>query len=191
MKGYWCFILLAFATSCQPRVLSFTAQPSRISPGDSVHLSWETRGKASMNFHQKKIYVPPDSVETLEFILTATRGKKISAPNIRQVVVGEHHDMLALTLSGIDGDSLVYTAEKDVAFQSYLVASLSVQSGGAVMALHSGHNCVLTSPASSACMQGLPYSGFWQIKIKMTAAQVADHHQIPGAYSLLATITPK
>lgn len=191
MKGYWYLVLLCFGISCQPKVLSFTAQPSRIATGDSVHLKWKTRGKASMSFRQIKLLAPPDSVPALEFILTATRGSKVSAPMPREVVLDQQRDLLALDLSGDDGDSLLYTADKDTAFQSYRMTSLSIIKGDPVAVLHEGHICVLTAPGPDPCMQGLPYSGSWRVKIKKTAAEAANRHLIPGTYSLLVTILPK
>jgi hypothetical protein len=191
MKGYWYLLLLCFGISCQPKVLSFTAQPSRIATGDSVHLKWKTRGEASMSFRQTKVLAPPDSVAALDFILTATRGSKVSAPMVRQVVLDQQRDLLALDLRGIEGDSLLYTADKDTAFRSDRVGSLSIVKADPVAVLHEGHVCVLTAPGPDPCMQGLPYSGSWSVKIKMTAAQAANRHLIPGTYSLLVTILPK
>lgn len=191
MKVWFYIVLVVSAASCHPKVISFTALPTRVKPGDSVHLRWETKGTASMSFREKKIYVPPDSVETWEFILTASCGKKVSAPSIRQVVVGEQRDMLALALDSISGDSLVYSAQKDVAFQAYAVVMLTIRGGDPVTVGHSGQTCVVGSSAAATCMQGLIYSGYWTLKVKMTAAEAADHHRIPGDYFLLATITPK
>ena len=192
MKGYLYILLLGCCISCQPKVLVFTAEPRSVSASDSVHLAWKTRGVASMSFYQKKIYAPPDSVQALEFILTATRGNKVSAPEIRQVVLSQQRDEVALTLAGQVGDSLIYTATKDGAFQSFKVASLSILAGGSITVLHAGQSCVLITPGVAvACMQDAPYSGSWEVRIKMTAAQSADHHQIPGSYSLVATITSK
>jgi hypothetical protein len=191
MKGYF-YIFLLGCISCQPKVVAFTALPPSISSGDSVHLAWRTRGVATMSFHQKRIYVPPDSVQALEFILTATRGGKVSAPEIRQVVLDQRRDEVALNLTGQTGDSVIYSASKDVAYQSFNVVSLSILDGIPVTVLHMGQTCVLTTPGVAVtCMQGIPYSGYWEVRIKMTAAEIADHHQIPPSYSLVATITPK
>jgi hypothetical protein len=191
MKGYFYTFLLG-CISCQPKVLVFTAQPHSISPGDSVHLAWRTRGVAAMSFHQKRIYVPPDSVQALEFILTASRGSKVSAPEIRQVVLSQQRDEVGLNLTGQVGDSVIYSCTKDAAYQRFKVASLSILNGGPVTVLHMGQTCVLTTPVVAVtCMQGVPYSGYWEVRIKMTAAQLADRHQIPPTYSFVATITPK
>jgi hypothetical protein len=191
MKGCFYLILLGCCISCQPKVLLFTAQPSNVSAGDSVHLAWKTRGVATMSFFQKKIYVPPDSVQALEFILTATLGSKVSAPEIRQVVLSQQQDEVALTLTGLSGDSAIYFTPKGGASQSFKVVSLSILKGDPVTVLHAGETCVLTPGVAVTCMQGLPYSGNWEVRVKMTAAQSVDHHQIPGSYFLLANITPK
>jgi len=144
-----------------------------------------------MSFHQKTIYVPPDSVNTWEFILTATRGAKTSAPSIRQVVVGEKHDVLALVLDNLVGDTLVYTAQKDAIYQSYTVVALTVQGVDDVVASHQGQTCALSPQTASLGMKGLSYSGDWVVKRKITPAEAADHHLIPGSLLLMASITTK
>ena len=191
MKYFSCIAVLTFLVSCQPKVQSFSAEPTRIGAGDSVRLIWKTRGTASMSYRQTKVYLPPDSVETLEFILTARRWNKVSAPSVRQVVVGQQRDMLALGLDSLQGDSLVFSAEKDTAFHGYIVGSLLPRSADPITVRHSGQICLLRVNAPGDCMQGLPYSGRWVVKRKATAAELADRHQRPGNYFILSTINPK
>lgn len=179
--------------SCQPKVLMFKAEPPLVTSTDSVHLSWQTKGRASMSFDRKKIARPPDSVEVLEFTLTATKWGRRSAPEVRQVIFGpaQSRDDLALELVAQQGDTLVYAALKDTnVYRHFNVASQSGSSGGHITLLHGGRQCALTnSGGPSTCMQGLSYAGQWEARMKITAAQQLDRHSIPNTYTILTTIT--
>ena len=194
IKDYKCLapLVLACAISCQPKVLVFTAEPREATTTDSIHLSWKTRGKASMVVYQKPIYRQPDTLQALEFFLTATKWGKTSAQEPRQITIrpAVTRDALGLNLTKQEGDSLVYSTTKDTSYARFELLSLTAASGRGVTVAHLGRQCSGPGPAL-ACMQGLPYTGYWELRTKITAGEQQDRHTIPNSYTLTATITPK
>lgn len=187
-------LILITMIACKPKILLFTATPTQVTTADSVHLAWKTRGKAAMSFHQKKVIALPDSIHVLEFILTATKWGKTSAPEVRQVTLWPpvSRNFLGLALTGKVGDSVIYTQQKDSGFAGFTILTLEAGGSEPVAITHEGKTCVLPTPgAPSACLSGLTYSGNWEVHIRMTAQQRQDPHSIPDMYVLIATITPK
>ena len=185
--------LLIGGFSCQPKVLSFTATPRTVIPGDSIHLAWRTKGRADLSFFYKdKIYLPPDTVPGYEFLLTATRWGKTSAPTRVQVplVAPQHRDVLDLPLTGESGDTLIYSATKEGRYSNSEVVSLT--SGRPAVVLHDGVKCALAdSGKTETCLKGHPYAGDWEARLIMTPAEHQTKSKIPNDYTLIAVITEK
>jgi hypothetical protein len=188
-----CVAIAGHLLSCQPKVLLFKADPPLITSTDSVHLSWQTKGRASLSFDRKKIARPPDSVEVMEFSLTATKWGRKSAPELRQVIFSpvQTRDDLVLQLLAQQGDTLVYAALKDTnLYRHFKVALQSISSVDHALLSHNGRFCTLAgSGDQSACMNGLPYAGHWEARVKITTAQQQDKQSIPNTYIILSTIT--
>jgi len=185
---------LLTASACSPRVLHFTAEPTEIQQGDSVHLEWETRGTAHMTMHSVILFRPPDSLPAMEFLLTATKWGKTSAAAKVQVTIRPpvSRDDLVLTLAALQGDSLVYRAVKDSMYAGFRTTTLQSPDGAAVTVTHGSQQCVLAAPGRSTdCFSGSPYIGPWEAHIKMTPQQQQDPHSRPNTLTLLSTITRK
>ena len=187
-------VILVATPACKPKVLLFTATPKEISRGDSVHLEWKTRGSARMTVHETLLYRPPDTLPAMEFLLTATKWGKTSAAVPQQVTLrpATSRDEVILQLDSLAGDSLIYRANKDSSYRGFRLLTLQTTLAGTVMIMHAANQTVVTtSGQATEAMQGLPYDGPWEARIKMTPQQQQDRHTRPGKLVLITTITRK
>lgn len=182
---------LLVAAGCKPAVLTFTAAPTDISRGDTIHLEWKTRGEAHMTAREIRLRRPPDTVAAIEFLVTATKGRKTSAAQKQQVTIwsGIGRDEVVLTLEDTAVDMLIYRTNKDASFQGFHILTLRDTASSGVTVIHED-KVVTIQPGGqeNPDMKGLPYQGNWELRIKMTQQQQQDRHTRPNRFALFTTI---
>lgn len=184
-------LIFLAAAGCKPAVLAFTATPTDIRRGDTIHLEWKTRGKAHMTAQEIHLRRPPDTVAAIEFLVTATKGGKTSAAQKQQVTIWPimGREEVVLTLEDTAADMLIYRTNKDASFQGFHILTLRDTAGIGVTVIHEDKVVTIQIPGQeNTDMKGLPYAGNWELRIKMTPQQQQDRHTRPNRFALFSTI---
>jgi hypothetical protein len=195
IRRIW-FVLLVFGLpACKPRVFYFTATPRIVSSKDSVRLSWKTTGKAEMIFYQDRISNPPgDSADMLEFVLTARKWGKTSAPFKQSVklVPQQSRDVLSFSLTGQEGDTLIAAGIKDTnLYRGFVLISIASLSHRPIIVVHNGMRAVLSdSGVAVTALRDIPYDGLWTLKSVLTPAEKGNKALIPNTLDAMTIIKP-
>ncbi|MFL5809950.1 MAG: hypothetical protein ACJ749_10550 [Flavisolibacter sp.] len=198
MPRSYLVVLISFVLlqSCKPRIISFTAEPTRVTSKDSVILKWKVKGKPLLMFDQVMQANPPaDSMHLLEYTLYVTKGRKNAAHQKIQVLLlpAESQQALALRI-----ESLVPSSDTAIArtfldsskWTGFIITSLSAVSNRTIVLSHAGQTGTLQdSSTKSETWRGKPYAGQWQILLPLTMQEKNDRGLIPDRVLLNVNLT--
>jgi hypothetical protein len=195
-KNYLYLLLsLVFINACKPEIYSFSAYPKIVTDQDSVHLNWDIHGKPDLTFHQKKIGTSGgDSLQQLQFILVAVKGRSRSTP--RQIDLNVlpllYRDIFILPVSGRHGDTLVAGGTRDSLYKDFMIESMTSVNGRKIWVEHNIYQTMLyDSVTRSKTFRGLDYSGAWKFQSLLTPEEKENPKLIPAQFAIVVFIRPK
>jgi hypothetical protein len=174
------------ASSCQPKIYSFTAMPKAVYRRDSVHLAWKVRGRPTIQFIASSQANPPgDSLHLLAFRLIDSLGKKNPARQTREVYLldEESRSFLVMRMDSLSAgkDTLIGVGPNDPdRWEGVAIRSLQSLSDRPLLITHAGRTALLADTAGRLeAWNGLPFGGDWEIRTALTAAEKVNHGLLP------------
>ncbi|HSZ33780.1 MAG TPA: hypothetical protein VK772_10725 [Puia sp.] len=188
-------IIIMCGVSCKPKIYSFDTSKHIVTNKDSIHFSWKVRGKAELDYFQKRVpYIFKDSIDLLSFVLIAHKCGKASAPWTRQVVLAQslYKDYLAVPIIARKGDTLIFKTIKDSMYREFEIISIASRNNRMITVFHGGKESVLKdSGVQVENFKDLDYEGPWQLLTIIEPEEKTDITKIPNELFLTVFIKPK
>lgn len=188
--------VLLFLCGCGPKIYFFTADALTVPVADSARLHWKIRGEPTLFVHQKDLVTGNTTRKILEFTLVAEKGGKPPVRAFLQVEIssGQRTDTLSLTELSLEGDSVLVAkgVKSPARWNAFEVVKLASASGRELRVVHESRTDVLDAAGSfSGALSGLPYSGGWELRSSLTAAERNDRGKLPALLEIKAVVEPK
>lgn len=169
-RGMGCAGLLLLA-ACGPRISQFSATPRRVCAGDTVRLTFKTRGTPQLLAVRHGTAV----ADTTSYVLVAeARGKRAYSPVDVVTLSPAAQPALAFETDLLGRDSLVArdTLAADTWPDALRVDEVFADSGRVLLVRHSGkEDTVSPGEDGNITWQGLPVSGGWELRAGLLAGE--------------------
>ena len=183
------FFFAMMATSCGPKIKSFTISPVYITPGDTVTVKWDVRGRATLSAWRGSTFDATPAAaeaqlifldtlqssgtkqyqidETLEMNIIAVKGTDtVYRPQQVWVFPGEPWlDTLPLPTDTLGSDSLIAVETVNLKLpENVLVGEIWLIPARPATVFHKSVMATLIDSAGAHAFDGLPARGEWVIR---------------------------
>ena len=162
MSG-WPLTLLLVSGACGPKIHDFKVEPRRICAGDTVRITFKTRGKP----HLIAVRRPGSVTDTTTYIVVAESHGKIAyspADVVTFSPAAEPSLTFSTDLLGQDSLTAVDTLSVEAWPDHVRLDQVSSASGRALVLRHAGKEAVVAAGnEGSGAWRGLPVSGQWEL----------------------------
>lgn len=188
-----------FLYSCSPSINHFDVSERTVTSEDSVLVTWEVRGKASLIFHERPILdsagIQPvsESSKFLEYTLVASKSGKEKRQTIQVVLLpSEASDSIIFkNVLSENGDTLIAIGEKNLRRwgNHFRIVNVGSTSSRTLFISHEGKETKLSANGtSSAFFAGTSIGGSWRICSLVTSQERANPSLLPEFLRLNVTI---
>lgn len=188
-----------FLYSCSPSINHFDVSERTVTSEDSVLVTWDVGGKASLIFHERPILdsegIQPvsESSKFLEYTLVASKSGKEKRQTIQVVLLpSEASDSIIFkNVLSENGDTLIAIGEKNLRRwgNHFRIVNVGSASSRTLFVSHEGEETKLSANGtSSAFFAGRSISGSWRICSLVTSQERANPSLLPEFLRLNVTI---
>jgi hypothetical protein len=168
--GHAVVLLLA---ACGPKITEFTATPRRVCLGDTVRLTFKTRGTPQL----LAVRHGNATADTTSYVLVAeARGKRAYSPMDVVTFSPAARPSLAFDTELLGRDSLLArdTLSAETWPDALRLDQVLADSGRALVVRHGGRqDLVSPDEDGSSAWQGLPVSGAWEVHAALLPGETA------------------
>ena len=159
--------------ACGPKISEFTATPRRICAGDTVRLTFKTRGTP----HLLAVRHGTAVADTTSYVLVSeARGKQAYSPMDVVTFSPTARPVLAFDADLLGRDSLVGrdTLSVETWPDALRLDDVSADSGRAIVVRHGGTEAVVDPEEDgNPSWQGMMVSGSWELRAALAPGEVA------------------
>ena len=167
--------LLLFLGACGPKITEFSATPRRICAGDTVRMTFKTRGTP----HLLAVRHGTSLADTTSYVLVAeSHGKRAWSPMAVVTFSPVAQPALAFDTDLLGADSLIArdTLSPDTWPDVLRLDELFADSGRALVVRHGGKEDVVSPDEDgNISWQGLPVSGPWELHAGLLPGETPGH----------------
>jgi hypothetical protein len=178
--------LLLLLGACGPKINAFKVEPRRICSGDTVRITFRTRGQP----HLLAVRRAGTMADTTTYIIVAeAHGKRAYRPADVVTFSPEAAPALAFTTDLLSEDSLIAvdTVSAEAWPDQVRLDEIVGESGRDLVVSHAGTEAVVgAGDQGNAGWRGLPVSGRWEVRSGLLPGEVPGDpaHAPPGHLNL-------
>jgi hypothetical protein len=164
--------LLLLLAACGPKIVEFNAAPRRVCAGDTVRMTFKTRGTP----HLLAVRHGGAVADTTSYILVAeARGKRAYSPMDVVTFSPAARPVLAFDTDLLGQDSLMArdTLRAETWPDVVRLDEIFAESERPMVVRHGGKEAIVTpGEEGSPAWQGMPVSGGWEVHARLSPGEV-------------------